>query len=407
MRIQARLDYWTLTVAVSRIFLFSTFMTVAATIPILKQEWGLSATAAGSIITSFMIAYSVSLFAFAWAADHIGAKRTVAASAVASAAASLLFGLLAHDYLSAVLLYGLVGLAQGGIYTPLIMLFAERTAAGQRGAAMGWLIGSTSIGYAVSLWLSGLGLELGGWKAAFAITGSAPVLGMSILLVCLRHTKNRIHRRSGAGGLIGQIVHNGNARRLIIGYSAHNWELLGMWAWIPAFLAASFALGSNGTEATVRSGAQFSAVMHIIGAGAALTMGRLSDRLGRKRVLVGAALLAAVLSFSIGWMIASPASVVIAVSIVYGFSTLGDSPVLTTALTEVVDRGYLGAVLAVRSLLGFGTGAIAPLAFGGTIDLMERIGAGPQASWAAAFAVLGIGGAIAALLALRLKGLAE
>src|SRR5690242_3689931 len=112
-------------ICVARVFLFATFMTVAATIPLLMRDWSLSATAAGAIVSSFTLCYAVSVFAFAWAADHFGAKRMVIASAVAAAIAGALFAGFARDWASAVLLYGLVGLAQGGVYTPLVMLLSD------------------------------------------------------------------------------------------------------------------------------------------------------------------------------------------------------------------------------------------------------------------------------------------
>ena len=73
---------------------------------------------------------------------------------------------------------------------------------------------------------------------------------------------------------------------------------------------------------------------------------------------------------------------------------LGDSPVLTTAISEAVRPGYLGAVLAWRGLAGFGAGAIAPLAFGMVLDT--------SASWGWAFVMLGLGGALALACALLL-----
>src|SRR5688572_29052678 len=112
-------------ICAARVFLFATFMTVAAVIPLLTLEWALSATAAGAIVSSFTLCYALSVFAFAWAADHYGAKRMVVASALAAAATSATFGLLAHDWWSALATYGLVGLAQGGVYTPLVMLLSD------------------------------------------------------------------------------------------------------------------------------------------------------------------------------------------------------------------------------------------------------------------------------------------
>jgi len=82
----------------------------------------------------------------------------------------------------------------------------------------------------------------------------------------------------------------------------------------------------------------------------------------------------------------------------YAFSALGDSPVLSAALSEAVRPAYLGAALALRSFLGFGAGAIAPLVFGAVLDATNPPGAAP-ATWGWAYTVLGAGGIVAAICA--------
>ncbi len=395
-------DRWTLGVCAARIFLFANFMTVAAVIPILLEEWGISGTEAGAIITAFTVSYAVSLFAFAWAADHIGAKRAVVISAVASAVASAAFGLFARDWGSAMVLYGLTGLSQGGVYTPLIMLFAERNDPIRRGTAMGWLIASTSVGYAGSLFLCGLALSFGDYRAAFVVTGLAPTLGAALLLLCLRGIENRTHSRKTKGDLWHHIFGGRDARMLTVGYTGHSWELLGSWAWLPSLIAAAFVLGGTGIAAASQSSALTTGSMHLAGATASFVMGALSDRLGRRAVLLGVATAAAALSLTIGWVIWLPAGIVVAIALVYSFLTIGDSPVLTTALTEVTDPGRLGAVLAIRSLLGFGAGALAPLAAGLAFDAATAMAWRPSVVWGWTFAVLGIGGVVAAVCAARL-----
>jgi MFS family permease len=135
---------------------------------------------------------------------------------------------------------------------------------------------------------------------------------------------------------------------------------------------------------------------------ASTTMGRLSDRLGRRTVLLALAAISAGCSFTFGWLVAWPASVVIAVGALYGFTALGDSPVLSTALTEAVRPAYLGSALALRSFVGFGAGAVAPLVFGRILDATNAPGAAPT-TWGWAFAALGVGGLLAALCAYGLR----
>ena len=396
------IDRWTLGVCIARILLFATFMTVPVAIPLLMEEWRIGAAEAGAIVTAFTASYAVSLFGCAWAADYLGAKRTVAISALASAAASVAFALFARDWWSAVILYGLIGLAQGGVYTPVIMLFAQRHHPARRGTAMGWLIASTSVGYAVSLFLAGLAMNFGGYVAVFMVAGFVPALGAVLLCWCLSGVENRTYSRGSKLSMTGAIFGTRDARLLTVGYTAHCWELLGSWAWLPALLAGGFALSGSGTGEASQWSAWATGSMHLLGASAAFSMGALSDRLGRRTVLLAVGSAAAALSLVIGWAVAVPAALLIALALVYSFLTIGDSPVLTTAITEVTDPGYMGAVLAVRSLLGFGAGAVAPLAAGLVFDAAAALDFSPAAKWGCTFGVLGAGGIVAALSAARL-----
>jgi MFS family permease len=394
-------DRWLLAVCAGRILLYANFMVYAACLPVVQAEWGLSAAEAGSVASGFMIGYALSLVGFAWLADRFGARRMVVLSAWLSGAAAVLFGLFARSYPSALLLYSLAALAQGGSYTPLIMLFADRYPPAGRGRAVGWLIASTSIGYAGSLLVTGLALAAGGYRAAFLVTGLLPLVGAGVLAAALRGTANRIHARPPAGSLLGMLRRNRAARRLVAGYTAHCWELLGMWAWLPAFFAAGLALGGAATAEAAALASYASAGLHVVGAGAASSMGQLSDRLGRRRVLLTLAAISAAMSLVIGWLVALPLALLLLLGLVYSFSAIGDSPVLSTAITEVVEPGELGAVLALRALLGFGAGAVAPLAFGLAQDLAAPAGM-PALSWGLPFAVLGLGGLLATHAAWRL-----
>lgn len=392
---RARVDGWLLTLCASRTFNMWIFMTFAAALPILRPAWGMSATAAGSIATGFQLGYAVSLMAFSSLADRLGARRVFVGSAWLSAAAAVAFALFARSYVSGLVLYTLVALAQGGTYTTAIMLIADRYPPARRGAAVGWLIASSSLGFALSLLVAGIAIPYGGYPLAFALTAAGSVIGVALAWLALRRTPNVVHHRPAGGARFGgEVLKNGPAMRLMLGYTFHSWELLGMWAWTPAFVAACLvAAGYAGVEA-VGFGAFVSAAFHVMGLVSSSSMGRLSDRLGRRSLLVSLAAVSTVCSFVFGWLIGWPLAVVFAVGAVYGFAALGDSPVLSTAITEVVSPSYLGAAFALRSLLGFGAGAIAPLVFGAVIDATNAPGATPS-HWGWAFVTLGLGGAAA------------
>src|SRR3546814_1585797 len=102
------------------------------------------------------------------------------------------------------------------------------------------------------------------------------------------------------------------------------------------------------------------------------------DRWGRKATLIGMAAAGALLSLVIGWSTALPTIVVLVLAFLYGFAALGDSGVLSTAMADAVPAGQLGRLLALRSILGFGAGALSPLAFGWILDLTNPPGALPS-----------------------------
>jgi hypothetical protein len=66
--------------------------------------------------------------------------------------------------------------------------------------------------------------------------------------------------------------------------------------------------------------------------------------------------------------------------------------VLSVALTEAVAPQVLGSALAVRSLLGFGAGAVAQWAFGKVLDVTNP--GPPYTDWGWAYGLLGLGGAL-------------
>ena len=396
------MDRWLFALCVARSLNTLIFMSYAAALPVLRPAWGMSATAAGSISTGWQLGYAVALVYFSALADRVGARRVFVVSAWLSAAAAVAFALLARSYVTGLVFYTLAAVAQGGTYTTAIMLLADRYPAARRGAAVGWLIASSSLGYALSLVVSGAMLRLGGYQLSFVVTATGPVIGALISWMLLRRGGDVVHPRAAGVGFGAAVLRNRQAMRLVAGYTAHSWELLGMWAWVPAFLAAGFVVSGAGSVKAVELGAYVSASFHLVGLVASTSMGALSDRLGRRSVLFGTAAISAVCSFAFGWLIDGPLVVVAVVGAMYAFTALGDSPVLSTALTESVSPPYLGAALALRSLLGFGAGAIAPLAFGAILDATNPPGATPTA-WGWAFCSLGVGGALAAACAFSLE----
>jgi MFS family permease len=403
-----KLDLWLLGICSSRVLTYLVFMAYAAALPIVQKEWQMSATAAGSISGGFQIGYAVSLLFFSILADRLGAKRVFLWSNFASVVTSLAFAVFVRGYYSGLLLYTLVGLSMGGSYTPGLMMIADRYVPRKRGRAVGLFIASTSLSYALSLGLSGMILPMGGYRLAFLLTSMGTVAGFILAWATLTATRNIIHPRRYEQKFSKEVLTNWPAVFYISGYVLHSWELLGMWAWAPAFLSACLMMLGTEAWAAAGSGSQIVGCFHLMGMMASLSMGTLSDKTGRSLLILVVAGISTIFSFTIGWMIGLPIVLIIAAGLIYAFTALGDSPVLSAGITESVEPSYLGAALALRSFLGFGAGAIAPLVFGAILDWTNPNFAadGFYRVWGWAFSILGLGG-LGAVLAAYLLNLRE
>ena len=166
--------------------------------------------------------------------------------------------------------------------------------------------------------------------------------------------------------------------------------------------------GSEGLRAA-GLGTYITASFHFTALFASFSMGALSDRLGRARVILMVSCISALCSFLFGWSIGWSLILVMAIGLIYAFSALGDSPVLSAALTEVVETPYLGAAFGLRSFLGFGAGAVAPLVFGAVLDWTNAVPLGGTAysTWGWAYSVLGLGGVGAVFAAYRCRSVSK
>src|SRR3990172_206763 len=112
--------------------------------------------------------------------DRVGARPILLWSSVASAAVSLSLPFFIDGYVSALILFSFLAAALAGTYTPGPVLFAGRFIPEGRGWAIGWFLGSSSLGYAVALGLAGLMMVIVGWRAALFALALGPGVGAAL-----------------------------------------------------------------------------------------------------------------------------------------------------------------------------------------------------------------------------------
>ncbi len=376
-------------------------------LPLTQAEWGLSAREAGTVQAAFHLGYLASLFLVGFIADHFGAKRAYLTTGVAAFLSPWAFVLFADGFWSAVWLHALTGLCQGGSYTPALALISEHVARERRGRAMGYLIAASSAGYALSLAVAGLALKFTDWRGALALVASLPLAAWLLGLYALKRTPNRIHARPAGESLLASIPAVWRNRRGMLsvwGYTAHNWELLGLWAWLPAFLTAALLVHGGAVETASSLALLLTGVTYVANIGGSIAGGVMADRWGRTQSILLWSCASLALSLSIGWLMALPLVVLVVVACLYNVAAIADSSTHSTVLAESVPAHHIGVAFAVRSVLGFGAGVVSPVAFGVALDAAGGgRGSSEPFAWGLAWTTLGLGAALGPWATWRLQ----
>jgi MFS family permease len=389
----------------SRVLSATWFVAYSAVLPLTQAAWGLAGKEAGMIQAAFHLGYLTSLFIVGFIADHYGAKRAYLVTGVAAWCSPILFVLFADGFWSAFWLHALTGLCQGGTYTPALALINDNIARERRGRAMGFLIAGSSAGYAICLVTAGIALRFTDWRGALGMIAVLPALSWFLGLYALRQTPNLVHARPAGESLLASLPAVWNNRRGMLsiwGYSFHNWELLGLWAWLPAFLTAALLAGGGSAENALL----FTALTYVANIAGSIIGGTMADRWGRTQTLLLWSSVSLALSFSIGWLMALPIGLLVALACLYNFAGIADSSTHSTVLAEAVPPHYLGVAYAVRSVIGFGAGVISPVAFGWALDAAGGgKGSADPFAWGIAWMTLGLGGLLGPLATWKLRGL--
>ena len=400
---------WLAAVCASRLLFNQVFVAYAAILPLLQDAWGMSSSEAGLVQSGWHAGYVVSLFAAGLLADRYGARRTFLAMSFAGGIASLAFAAFSDGMRSALLLYSLAGVFAGGSYTPILAIISQRFPPATRGRAMGWYLAAGSLGYAIALGMSGTIVAWGGWRMSLYVAASCAMAGAFYGVWLMRGVRDEPHLAQPTAPAVQrmrEVLRNRPAMKVIWAYTFHSWELLGVWAWMPAFLAIAAAQGSLDAKA-VGLGALLAGLTHLTSMGGSLIGGAWSDARGRTAVMIGMGGISLACGFVFGWLVTAPLWILVAVAMLYMLSGIGDSSTYSTAITEVVPARILGSAYAIRSVMGFGAGIVSPWVFGLVVDATRGAGLSENAVWGLAWGVLALGALPGPLVALSLRRMPE
>ena len=372
--------------AVAELLGMSPWFAASALGPQLAARWSLSAEQTASLTSIVQLGFvaGTAVIAIFNLADVLVTRFLFAACALGAAIANLCL-LAAPAYAPALTTRFATGFFLAGVYPPTMKMmatwFRER-----RGLAIGTLIGALTIGKATPYLVKVLGgahVE----SVVFLTSGAALIAGAFVAAI-YREGPFPFPRRPFDWGLAGVVVRDRQTRLAIGGYLGHMWEIYAMWTWLPAFLAASFALGaptswSGEHVSNVAGWLAFGAIA--IGGLGCVWGGWAAARMGYVRVVTLSMAVSAACSMLIGFLFGLSPWLVAAVAWVWGFFVVADSAQFSSMVTEVAPPHAVGTALTLQTSMGF-------LLTTATIQLVPVLA--QSWGWRWAFPVLALGPAI-------------
>jgi MFS family permease len=387
---------WSLTFLVlAEMLALSLWFSASAVVPTLAATHQLSAFQQGLFTSAVQLGFVVGSLtsALLGLADRLDPRRFFAVSAVIAslANASLLLSDPAGPLLP--LARFITGACMAGLYPvgmKLASTWARTSGKSDLGVLVGILVGALTFGSASPHLLN----ALGGVDWRVAIVGAsllALIAAVLILFAGIGPRATAAPRFRPAMVLFAWRIKS--VRLANFGYLGHMWELYAMWAWIGAFLAASFAHSMDAAAASLWSRlATFATVA--IGALGCILAGIMADRFGRTTLTIAAMAVSGACALMVGLLFDASPALLVLVCLIWGFSIVADSAQFSASVAELSDPALTGTMLTLQTALGFTLTLI-------TIHLMpllvEALG------WRYAFMPLAIGPFLGVLAMARLR----
>lgn len=334
----------------------------------IREEFGLSAGAAGALASVTLLSSAAGGIVFGTLSDRFGRARMLQVAILTYSAFTALTAT-AQSVAALAVWRTLVGIGLGGEWSAGSVLVAETWPAAHRGKAIGIMQSGWAIGYILAAGLAAAVIPTWGWRPLFVV-GVAPAL----LAFWIRRRVPEPARwqpsmatRNPFAGL-GTIFRAPLLRRTLVATGTATLLLFAYWGlftWVPAFLASPVEQGGAGMGIVRSSG--WIVPMQVGAFIGYLSFGFLADRFGRRPVFLVFVLSAAVLVPLYG-RAASDATLLMVLGPAIGFFGHGYFSVFGSMLAELYPTAIRGTAQGFCYNAGRAVSALAPFVVGAIAD---------------------------------------
>jgi predicted MFS family arabinose efflux permease len=349
----------------------------------LMPLWELSASEAGIMASAFAFGYMIAVPVLTTLTDRIDARLILMAGSALNGLATVAFGLFADGLSSAAVIWGIAGIGFAGAYMPGLKALTDRLPPGDTSRSVTLYTASFSVGVGLSFLVAQLVAERFGWRAAFYVTGTGPVIMLAVCIGLAPCKPAPAHSRLLD---FAPVLRNRAALGYILGYGAHCFELYGMRTWIVAFW--TFVMVQNDGLAPLGA-VSVSVIVTLLSLPASVLGNEAALRYGRHRAITLLMLSSAAVALAIGFNATASPLILLALVLLYGLTVPADSGALTSGTSASAAPMHRGATLALHSTVGFGLSALGAWMAGVALDAAG--GPAKPSAWSAVFALLAVG----------------
>ncbi len=341
--------------------------------PYFAPEFALTSQQIGMLASVLAITWALSGFFFGALSDRYGRRRVLLPAIFVFSALSIASGL-ARTFAELLVVRALMGAAEGPCWAVITALVEESSPAHRRGRDVGIVVSAAAlVGLAVAPVISTQVAARWGWRAAFFVAGIPGTLLGVLLARIVREPDRGGRAHGGARGIQGMRDYLKLLRYRNVWLCAL--AAVGFMTWlfsenVFAPLYITRVAGQSGTTAGFLLGASGLGSFTL-----ALILPGVSDRIGRKPLLMGVALLSAIVPIALQisalyahlWLLAA------IICLANGGQCM-PALVLVLVPTESVPPRFAATAIGLVTLVGEVIGATAAPAIGGR--LAERYGLG-------------------------------
>lgn len=376
------------------------FMTVAAVLPTLIDEWQMSNTEAGWLGGVFFAGYLCAVPVLVPLTDRVAPRRVCLTATAVGAAASLAFATFAESFWSGLLFRFFAGVAVAGAYMPALKIIADTLDEPWRSRASSYYTSVFALGTAFSIFVGGGVADTYGWQYAFTLAGAGNVVALAVGWLWLPAGRFDPSARRGLLVDFRPVFRNREALAYICAYAGHVWEVFANRIWVVAFFAW---LAGAGRGDAFASPVVIATLVALLGVPVAMAVGEVAARRNRRRVLgwVHMAAFASGIALVVSPLTSLSPNVVAVLAILYGMAIYADTGAVSAGTVATADPALRGATMAVHATIGFIGATLGPAVAGVALDLAG--GREAPVAWSAALAV-GVAGGLIGPAALRWVG---